>query len=49
MESLFVLIPLSLVLVAVALAVFVHAVRTRQFDDVERHALEILADEEETP
>ncbi len=47
MNILIVLIPISLVLLAVAAAVFVWAVRQGQFDDLETPALDILAEDRE--
>lgn len=45
MESLFVLIPLSAVLVLAIIAVFGWAVHKGQFEDIEFEAERILADE----
>ncbi len=45
MEILFVLVPLSVVLVAIAIGVFVWAVRNGQFDDLDSPAWRILVDE----
>lgn len=47
MNILIVLIPISLVLLAVAAAVFIWAVRRGQFDDLETPALDILAEDRE--
>ncbi len=46
MEILFVLIPISLVLVLVALWAFVWSVRNDQFEDLDREAWRILFDDE---
>lgn len=46
MSSLFLLIPLALVLLAVAGAAFVWAVRNGQFDDLETPATRILHDDD---
>lgn len=46
MEILYVLIPLSLGLVAFALWSFVWSVNNRQFDDLERQGWSVLFDEE---
>lgn len=46
MEIIFILIPLSLILVAVALAGFFWAVRSGQFDDLESPAVDMLDDED---
>lgn len=45
MNSLLLLIPLSLALVALALGAFVWAVRRGQFDDFDTPPLDILADD----
>jgi len=47
MTILFVLVPLSLLLLAVALAAFFWAVRAGQFDDLDTPAVRILIDEAE--
>ena len=46
MEALYLLIPLSLVLVAFAIWVFFGAADSGQFDDLEGPALRILRDED---
>lgn len=48
MNSVFLLIPLALMLLAVAVAAFVWAVRAGQFDDLETPATRILYDEDES-
>lgn len=45
MDVIWVLIPLSVVLILVAVRAFVWAVRTRQFDDLDREAARILFEE----
>ena len=47
MEILLLLIPLSLVLLGIAIRAFLWAVDHHQFDDLERHAIEALQDESE--
>ena len=47
MRSLLLLVPISLVLLGVAIAAFVWAVRRGQFDDLDTPALDILADDED--
>lgn len=47
MEILYVLIPIALVLVAVAFATFMWAVRNDQFEDLETPAHRILFDDDE--
>jgi cbb3-type cytochrome oxidase maturation protein len=47
MDTLFLLIPLALVLVVVIVWIFMWAVRTDQFDDLEGPAHRILMDEDE--
>lgn len=49
MNSLFLLIPLALVLVVFAAWAFFWAVRSGQFDDLETPALRILLDDEDSP
>lgn len=49
MNSLLLLIPLSLALVALALGAFVWAVRRGQFDDLDTPPLDILADDPDDP
>ncbi|HHX8534359.1 cbb3-type cytochrome oxidase assembly protein CcoS [Vibrio alginolyticus] len=49
MESLYILIPIAIVLVCVAVAVFLWAVRSDQFEDLERQGHNILLDEEDQP
>ena len=47
MSIIFVLIPVGLVLLLVAIGAFFWAVRSGQFDDLETPALRILADDDE--
>jgi cbb3-type cytochrome oxidase maturation protein len=49
MSILFALIPLAVVLLAVAVWAFFWAVRNGQFDDLETPAVRILLDDEESP
>ena len=49
MDILYLLIPLSLVLVAVIVAAFLWAIRSGQFDDLEGPAHRILLDDDEQP
>lgn len=46
MDIIFVLIPLAIVLVIVAIIAFFWAVRHRQFEDLERHSMSILLDDD---
>ncbi|HPU50356.1 MAG TPA: cbb3-type cytochrome oxidase assembly protein CcoS [Burkholderiaceae bacterium] len=46
MESLYLLIPLSLVIVAIAVWIFIRASETGQFDDLEGPAHSILMDDD---
>lgn len=48
MEILFVLIPVSLIIVMIALAAFVWSVHNRQYEDLEKEAYRILFDENPT-
>ncbi len=47
MESLYILIPIAVVIVCVAVAVFLWAVKSDQFEDLERQGHNILFDEDE--
>lgn len=47
METIFVLLPLALIIAAIAVGFFVWAARTGQFDDMETPAVRILFDDEE--
>lgn len=49
LDILYILIPLSVVLVAVIVAAFLWAIRSGQFDDLEGPAHRILSDEDEQP
>ncbi len=49
MEILFVLIPLSLILLGIAVWAFFWAVRSGQFDDLDSPAYRILMDDDERP
>ena len=47
METIFVLLPLALLIAAIAVGFFVWAARTGQFDDLETPAVRILFDDEQ--
>lgn len=47
MESLYILIPIAVILVFVAVLVFIWAVKTDQFDDLERQGMNVLFDDDE--
>ena len=47
METIFVLLPLALLIAGIALALFIWAARSGQFDDLETPAVRILFDDEE--
>jgi cbb3-type cytochrome oxidase maturation protein len=49
MSIIFVLVPLALMLLVVALGAFLWAVRHAQFDDLDTPAARILFDDEEPP
>ncbi|MGZ5199187.1 MAG: cbb3-type cytochrome oxidase assembly protein CcoS [Telluria sp.] len=49
MESLYLLVPLSLIMVGVAIWVFFGAADSGQFDDLEGPALRILHDDDAAP
>jgi cbb3-type cytochrome oxidase maturation protein len=44
--SIYVLIPLAILLVSIAIAVFFWAVKSNQFEDLERHGSSILFDDD---
>jgi cbb3-type cytochrome oxidase maturation protein len=46
-ETIFVLLPLALLIAAIAVGFFIWAARTGQFDDLETPAVRILFDDEE--
>ena len=46
MEIVFVLLPISLLLIGIAVAVFIWAVNSGQFDDLDRQGYEILFDKD---
>lgn len=46
MSIIYVLIPIAILLVAIAIAVFFWAVKSNQFDDLERHGSSILFDDD---
>jgi cbb3-type cytochrome oxidase maturation protein len=46
-ETIFVLLPLALLIAAIAVGFFVWAARTGQFDDLDTPAVRILFDDEE--
>ncbi len=47
MEIIYVLIPISIVILAVAIGLFFWATRSGQFDDLESPGLDILRDDED--
>jgi cbb3-type cytochrome oxidase maturation protein len=49
METVFILIPLALLIAGIALALFIWAVASGQYDDLETPAVRILFDEDELP
>ncbi|MBY6063098.1 cbb3-type cytochrome oxidase assembly protein CcoS [Pseudidiomarina sediminum] len=46
MESLYLLIPIAIVFVIIAVVIFFWAVRSDQFEDLERQGMNILLDED---
>ncbi|WP_039989465.1 cbb3-type cytochrome oxidase assembly protein CcoS [Paraglaciecola arctica] len=46
MSIIYVLIPLAILLVCIAIAVFFWAVKSNQFEDLERHGSSILFDDD---
>ncbi len=49
MSIIYVLIPIAIILVLIAIAIFFWAVKTEQFDDLERQGYSILFDEDKKP
>ncbi|MDD1791599.1 cbb3-type cytochrome oxidase assembly protein CcoS [Enterovibrio sp. ZSDZ42] len=49
MESLYILIPIAILLVCVAVGIFIWAVKTEQFEDLERQGMNILLDDDSEP
>lgn len=49
MESLFILIPIAILIVALALAVFFWAVKSGQFEDLDTEGKRILFDADDKP
>lgn len=48
MEIIYVLIPIAMIFVAVAIAVFFWAVKSNQYEDLDREGINILFDDNET-
>ncbi|MFC3095694.1 cbb3-type cytochrome oxidase assembly protein CcoS [Alteromonas sediminis] len=46
MSIIYVLIPIAVIIVAIAIGVFFWAVKSNQFDDLERHGSSILFDDD---
>lgn len=46
MSIIYVLIPIAILLVSIAIAVFFWAVKSNQFEDLERHGCSILFDDD---
>jgi len=49
MEILYLLIPISLIMIALIIGIFVWAIHSGQFDDLEGPAHEILMDQDDLP
>jgi cbb3-type cytochrome oxidase maturation protein len=49
MSMLYILIPLAVMLLAVAVWALVWAIRTGQFDDLESHAWSVVLDDDQRP
>ena len=49
METIFVLLPLALLIATIAVGFFIWAARSGQFDDLDTPAVRILFDDEEPP
>lgn len=48
MDSLYVLIPIAILFVIIAVGVFLWAVRSDQFEDLERQGMNVLLDDKPT-
>jgi len=48
MSVIYALIPIAIIFVIIAIAVFFWAVRSDQFEDIERQGLNILMDDDDT-
>jgi cbb3-type cytochrome oxidase maturation protein len=48
MEIIFVLVPISLLLISIAIGVFIWAVNNDQFEDLDRQGYDILFDEDDS-
>ncbi|PSU34688.1 cbb3-type cytochrome oxidase assembly protein CcoS [Photobacterium lutimaris] len=48
MASLYLLIPIAIIFVCIAVGIFLWAVRSEQFEDLERQGYDILFDEDES-
>ncbi len=49
MEIIYLLIPIAILFIIIAFIVFIWAVKSKQFDDLERHGASILFDEQNKP
>ena len=49
MSTIYVLIPIAILFVLLGLAIFFWAVRSRQFDDLDKEGFSILFDEQNPP
>ncbi|EAR53268.1 FixS-related protein [Photobacterium sp. SKA34] len=48
MNSIYILIPIAIVFVCIAIGIFLWAVKSDQFDDLERRGYDILFDEDDS-
>jgi len=48
MDSLYVLIPIAILFVIIAVGVFLWAVRSDQFEDLEREGMNVLLDDDQS-
>lgn len=46
MSVIYILIPIAFLLVTVAIGIFIWAVRSNQFEDLERHGYSVLLDDD---
>ncbi|WP_158770049.1 cbb3-type cytochrome oxidase assembly protein CcoS [Paraglaciecola sp. L1A13] len=49
MSIIYILIPLAIIIVSLAIGIFFWAVKSNQFDDLERHGYSILFDDDIKP
>ena len=48
MTIIYVLIPIAVIFIFIAIGIFIWAVKSEQFDDIERHGSSVLFDDQES-